>query len=580
MTAILVSPTNSDPRWYAHVDGKSFGPFGRSDIERMIQSNQLRAKDYLCAEGGAEWIEARNDPTFGPVLSEWADLAAMMPDRPVAKPPAGFKVYHAKSGTQWRLALIGFAFSAVGLLPLKQIFGWLAGGPIPEGHIFLVAACTLFFLPIGILCALNALRGLPRLTATPEGIKFETSIRSKSASWDSLGPFTIKTVYAGRFRQVHMATAQIGGSAAGRSLQRARNFTIPDQFTVPIDTIVTELNAARALTTDDSTPAIANAEANETSLGLAQFRIPWLTLSLLVVLIVVFTLENMLAVSPGSRALTPSIATLIAFGALSHKLVVSYGEWYRLFTAPLLHANLPHIMGNGIALVWGGWLLERLVGRLWFFAFFAVGSLGGSLFSLAINPVNLVSVGASGALMGLFAALFVGSFRYASGTASRTRLMFSSLRILVPSLFPFLHASTLERIDYGAHIGGTLSGAVLALVLLKGWPEGVRIPQFRKAAAAVAAIGALLFAASGGLAIVNYPKFVHAFQQLQQHAEPARPAPPLQQAQPAAPSPPADVLSDHGPKRSACDSEWSTLHLQDPGSYPSFLQKCMYGKSP
>jgi membrane associated rhomboid family serine protease len=571
MAATSVSLPNGDPRWYAHVDGKSFGPYGRADIERMIQNGRVRARDYLFAEGGTEWIQARNDPTFGHLLSDRIHFAAIVPDPPAGRSAARIKVYDAKSGTQWRIAIPAFVFSALGLLPLKHIFDWLSGGPKPKGGAFSAVAGALFFLLIGILYVSNALRGLPRLTVTPKGIKFENGIRSKWATWDSVGPFAVKAVYAGRFRKRRAASAKIVGSAAGRSLLRARAFTIPDQFTVPIDAIATELNAARALATGESTPAIEDWEAKETSLGLAQFKIPWLTFAILVVLIVIFTLENMFAVTPGGRGLRPSIATTVAFGALSHRLVVSHGQWYRLFTAPLLHANLLHIVSNGIALVWGGWLLERLVGRLWFFAFFTIGALGGSLVSLAVNPVNLVSVGASGALMAMFAALFVGSFRYASGTASRTKLLYNSLYILVPSLLPFLHARTALRIDYGAHIGGTLSGAVLALVLLEGWPEGARIPQFRKAAACVCAIGALMFVASGGLAIINYPKFVQALQ----HAQSAVPSPPLQHAQPAAPSPSADVLSDHGPKRSACDFKWGTLPSHDPAAYPAFLQKCM-----
>lgn len=282
-------------------------------------------------------------------------------------------------------------------------------------------------------------------------------------------------------------------------------------------------------------------------------------MALLTVLVVAFTIENTSAVTPAARGLTPSIATLVAFGALSHKLVLSYGEWYRLFTASLLHANLAHIVGNGVALLWGGWLLERLVGRLWFFAFFGMSALGGSLLSLAVNPVNLVSVGASGALMGLFAALFVGSFRYASGTAGRTRLQINSLRILVPSLLPFLQTSA-TRIDYGSHIGGALSGAALALLLLKFWPEGARIPQLRIAAASVSAICTILFVASSGLAIGNYPKFARALQ----HAQPPTPAPLS-----------TDVLSDHGPKRAGCDFKWSRLEQRDRGNYVEFLQNCM-----
>jgi len=48
--------------------------------------------------------------------------------------------------------------------------------------------------------------------------------------------------------------------------------------------------------------------------------------------------------------------------------------------------------------------------------------------------------------------------------------------------------------------------------------------------------------------------------------------------QTAEPSPPTDILSDHGPKRVACDFKWSTLQQPDPGSYQEFLQNCMKGK--
>lgn len=384
----LASPTNGDPRWYAHVSGENFGPYGRSDIERLIRNRQLQAQDYLCPEGGAEWVQARNDPTFGPLLSERVDVAAIRPNTAPA----------------------------------------------------------------------------PAIGDTP-------SVRKELQS-------------------------------------------------------------------------------KETPVGPAKFRVPWLTFSILVVLIVIFMLEN----TPGNGGATPSIATLVAFGALSRKLVVSDGQWFRLFTAPLLHGNFPHILGNGLALALGGWILENLVGRLWFFTIFTIAALGGSLVSIALNPVDLVSVGASGALMGMFAALFVAGFHFPFGTAGRMSLQFNSLRILVPSLLPFLQPPAAGRIDYAAHVGGMLSGAVVMLLLLRCWPKGARIPQLWQVAVCVLAICALLFVTSVGLSISNHRKFVQSLQ-------------------------PKDVLEDHGPKRAACDFQWNTLQSHDAAAYRPFLQKCMYGNS-
>ena len=333
---------------------------------------------------------------------------------------------------------------------------------------------------------LNALRGLPRLTIAPHGVTLDTSIRTKWANWDSIEPFTVQNLRAGAFsKKVLTASAKVVGPHASEGPLRAKAFAIPDHFQTSIETIVAELNAARAQAVGGS-ESVASPETAPTQalVGLAEFRLPWLTLALLAVLVAIFALENVLAIPP-SASMQPSLATLFAMGGLSRIAILSDGEWYRLFTAPLLHANFPHILGNGVALLFGGWFLERLVGRLWFFAFFVVGALGGALVSLAVMPPSLISVGASGALMGLFAALFISSFRGALASHERVRLQINSMRFLIPALFPLFSSASTEHIDYGAHAGGALSGAVLAAVLLKFWPPTERIPQLRKVAAGI-----------------------------------------------------------------------------------------------
>ena len=332
-------------------------------------------------------------------------------------------------------------------------------------------------------------------------------LRSKSANWDNLEPFTVRIIGTSQLgKRFRIGTAPIIGPNAGHWRLRRKTFRIADIFVEPIGSIVAQLNAVRAeaLGIPDSAP-VAAVEPEEAAVGLADFKLPWLTLALLAVLVAVFALEIRFAVQSGS-SLSLSPASLFVLGGLSRAAVLSGGEWYRLFTAPLLHANLAHIVGNGVALLWGGWLLERLVGRLWFFSLFAVGALGGSLLSLAVMPAKMISVGASGALMGLFAALFVGSFRLASGSDGRLRLQVNSLRILIPSLLP-LFSTSVGHIDYGAHFGGALSGAATAALLLKHWPQTARVPQLRRVAAGIAVGGGILFAASAGIAATKYSKY-------------------------------------------------------------------------
>jgi len=63
------------------------------------------------------------------------------------------------------------------------------------------------------------------------------------------------------------------------------------------------------------------------------------------------------------------------------------------------------------------------------------------------------------------------------------------------------------HIDYGAHFGGALSGAAMAALLLKHWPQTARLPQLRPVAIGIAASGGILFAASAGIAIAKYSKY-------------------------------------------------------------------------
>src|SRR5581483_4344349 len=116
--------------------------------------------------------------------------------------------------------------------------------------------------------------------------------------------------------------------------------------------------------------------------------------AILIALTAVFFAELKYGVGP-ARALTPDHRTLIALGGLSADLVRS-GEWWRIFTAPMLHGSLEHIAMNGFALFLAGWFLEPLIGRRWYAAIFVIGALGGALGSLAANPPQIVTVGASG----------------------------------------------------------------------------------------------------------------------------------------------------------------------------------------
>jgi rhomboid protease GluP len=214
-----------------------------------------------------------------------------------------------------------------------------------------------------------------------------------------------------------------------------------------------------------------------------------LTYTLIAALALVFAAEIAFPVEPASGFLEPSIRTLSAFGALDKRVVLEGGEWQRLFSAPLLHGSAAHLALNSLALFFAGLILENVIGRAWFAAIFAGSGLAGALMSIAINPASVVSVGASGAIMGLFAAALALSFRYPKDAPMRRHLLSGSLRVLIPSMLPLASGVFGEAIDFAAHAGGAIGGGALGGILAAAWRNDAASPPYRKAAALITAVG-------------------------------------------------------------------------------------------
>ncbi len=221
-------------------------------------------------------------------------------------------------------------------------------------------------------------------------------------------------------------------------------------------------------------------------------RFPYLTVAIIGVLCGIFAAEIVFSVGPWTGMLQPSIATLLAFGGIYRPLVMQ-GEWFRLFSGPLLHADAMHLALNCIALYISARILEGLVGRAWLAALFVIGAISGALFSLVFNLDNLVSVGASGAVMALFAALLVLAFHFPKG-ADRTVLLTNSIYVLVASMVPV--TSSGGKVDIAAHAGGALGGLVVGALLLAIWRKDEPHPRFAGAGAAIglAGLAAFIFA--------------------------------------------------------------------------------------
>ena len=132
---------------------------------------------------------------------------------------------------------------------------------------------------------------------------------------------------------------------------------------------------------------------------------------------------------------------------------VADGEYYRLLTAAFLHGGLFHLFLNMLALVQLGPVLEAALGRLRFVALYVLSAVGGSVLSYLLSDPRQLGVGASGAIFGLFGAYYVVVRRMGGETRSLVVLLVVNVAITV----------SVPIIDWRAHLGGLVTGALIAL---------------------------------------------------------------------------------------------------------------------
>ncbi len=172
---------------------------------------------------------------------------------------------------------------------------------------------------------------------------------------------------------------------------------------------------------------------------------------------------------------------LLAYGAKTNYAIHHNHELWRFVTPIFIHVNLLHLFVNMYSLwVIGPWV-EKLYGSAKFVVFWVATGIAGVLASyltvipgahpgligsFLIKTGDMVpSVGASGALFGLIGVLFVFGLKYRRELPEGFKRAFGTG--LLPVILLNLGIGFLGRniIDNAAHLGGLLSGAVLASVI-------------------------------------------------------------------------------------------------------------------
>jgi len=151
--------------------------------------------------------------------------------------------------------------------------------------------------------------------------------------------------------------------------------------------------------------------------------------------------------------------------AMQGGAVALEGEQYRLITSAFLHSGLTHLAFNMLALWFVGGAVEPRLGRWRYLTVYLLSALGGSVLSYVVDSPLQVSVGASGAVFGLFGALFVLMRKLRFDVGGIVGLIAINAVIgFIPGL----------NINWRAHLGGLLVGTLLTLVMVYA-PQRSRI---------------------------------------------------------------------------------------------------------
>ncbi len=175
----------------------------------------------------------------------------------------------------------------------------------------------------------------------------------------------------------------------------------------------------------------------------------------------------------------------------------AYFEPWRFLTTAFLHSGLMHLAFNMLALYWMGQYLEPLMGAMRYIGLYVLSALGGTTFVLAwvlVSPTsfNTVTVGASGAVFGLFGAIFV--LQKAVGADTRSILVLLGINLVYGFLVP--------GISWQGHVGGLLVGVVVAWLLVqtdRPRPGVTEKKQNLQAAGVLGAVAVALLAAQSGI---------------------------------------------------------------------------------
>jgi rhomboid protease GluP len=205
-----------------------------------------------------------------------------------------------------------------------------------------------------------------------------------------------------------------------------------------------------------------------------QQKTPWVTFGLIAANVIVFMIEL-------ARNGSEDVQVLYQLGAFLPRAITVNGEWWRLLTSIFLHYGWMHLLFNMLGMNAIGPFVERVIGWWRYILLYFGAGLGAGVLMLVADQAgwmgaefnNTISLGASGAIMGVLGAYFAIVLR--SWLHTRNPLWWARLlNVGVVLVLQFvLDASGIMDTSAIAHFGGALIGFVIAMVFAAITPKSV-----------------------------------------------------------------------------------------------------------
>ncbi|EPD56097.1 rhomboid family intramembrane serine protease [Streptomyces sp. HGB0020] len=157
---------------------------------------------------------------------------------------------------------------------------------------------------------------------------------------------------------------------------------------------------------------------------------------------------------------------------------IAQGDYYRLLTAMFLHGSYIHILFNMLSLWWIGGPLEAALGRARYLALYFVSGLAGSALTYLIAAPNQPSLGASGAIFGLFGATAI----------LMRRLRYDMRPVIALLVINLIFTFGWSNIAWQAHIGGLVAGVITGYAMVHAPREHRALVQYGTCAVVLVAV--------------------------------------------------------------------------------------------